>query len=73
VNDVAETEGTAGELLEPPELPELPGEPLLPQAARTRAAPAATAVSPALLVTEYNQTTSFVYGHAVAYPNDRPT
>ncbi|HTP17025.1 MAG TPA: hypothetical protein VMK13_14470 [Streptosporangiaceae bacterium] len=35
---------------------------LLPQAARIRAALPATAVSPTLLVTEYNETTSLVGG-----------
>ena len=49
MNDVAEIDGAAAELLEPVAL--LEDEPLLPQAARTRAALPATAVSAALLVT----------------------
>jgi hypothetical protein len=57
VKDVADTDGTAAELLE---LPEPLEEPLLPQAARTRAAPPATAARPALLVVEYKQTTSLM-------------
>jgi hypothetical protein len=67
VNDVAVTEGTDAEALGLLEL--LDGEPLLPQAARTRAAPPATAVSPALLVTEYNQTTSLVGGERRSAPH----
>jgi hypothetical protein len=59
VNDVAETDGTVAELLAPPVVED---EPLLPQAARTRAALPATAVKPALLVTEYKQTTSLMGG-----------
>ncbi len=61
MNDVAATAGTA--LLEllgllDDELLVL----LLPQAARTRAALPATAVSPTLLVTEYKETTSLLGG-----------
>jgi hypothetical protein len=52
-------DGTGTALLEPPELPE--GELLaLPQAAMTRAALPASAVSPTLLVIENNETTSLV-------------
>jgi hypothetical protein len=58
VNDVAETDGTVAELLELLAL--LEEEPLLPQAARTRAAPPATAARPDLLVVEYKQTTSLM-------------
>ena len=58
VNDVAETDGTVAELLELLAL--LEEEPLLLQAARSSAAPPATAVRPALLVDEYKQTTSLV-------------
>ncbi len=59
MNEVAETAGT--ELLELLGL--LDDEPLLPQAARTRAALPATAVSPTLLVTEYKETTSLMGGN----------
>jgi len=61
VNDVAATAGTA--LLELLGL--LDDEllvPLLPQAARRRAALPATAVNATLLDTEYNQTTSLIGG-----------
>jgi len=55
-----DTCGTEPELLELElELEELP---LLPQAASIRAALPATAVSPTLLVTEDNETTSLVSG-----------
>jgi hypothetical protein len=52
---------------DPPDPPELPpeglDEPLLPQAAATRAVAAATATSPALFFeTENNETTSFRCG-----------
>ncbi len=60
MKELVEIDGTAAALLEPPELGvELP---LLPQAAMTRAALPASAVRPALLVTEYNETTSLVGG-----------
>ena len=58
VNELVETFGTGAEL-EPPELVEVPE---LPQAAMTRAALPARAVRPALLVTEYKETTSLVRG-----------
>jgi hypothetical protein len=70
VNDVAETDGTVAELLELPEVPD--EEPLLPQAARTRAAPPATAVRPALLGAEYKQTTSLMGEIRQDAPIDRP-
>ncbi|MGO9079582.1 MAG: hypothetical protein ACLQDY_11145 [Streptosporangiaceae bacterium] len=57
-----EVADTAGTLLELEELLELDELPLLPQAASIRAALPATAVSPALLVTEDNETTSLVSG-----------
>ena len=60
MNNVAEIDGTAAELLEPVAL--LEDEPLLPQAARTRAALPATAVSATLLVTEYKESTSLMGG-----------
>jgi hypothetical protein len=70
VNDVAETDGTVAELLELLAL--LEEEPLLLQAARSSAAPPATAVRPALLVTEYKQTTSLMGEMRQDAPNDRP-
>jgi hypothetical protein len=70
VNDVAETDGTVAELLELLAL--LEGEPLLEQAARSSAAPPATAVRPALLVGEYKQTTSLMGEIRQDAPNDRP-
>ena len=70
VNDVAETDGTLAELLEVLAL--LDGEPLQLQAARSRAAPPATAVRPALLVAEYKQTTSLMGEMRQDAPNDRP-
>jgi hypothetical protein len=61
VNEVAEMDGTAA--LDPPELPGVELLlPLLPQAAMTRAALPASAVRPALLVSEFNETTSLVGG-----------
>jgi hypothetical protein len=69
VNDVADTDGTVAELLELLAL--LEGEPLLLQAARSRAAPPATAVRPALLVAEYKQTTSLLGEMRQDAPNDR--
>jgi len=71
VNEVVVTEGTAAallELLEPLEVE----PPLLPQAARRRAALPANAVTPTLLVTVYKQTTSLMVGRVSAYPDDRP-
>ena len=60
MNDVADTAGT--ELLELELLGLLEDVllPLLPQAARIRAALPATAVSPTLLATEYKETTSLI-------------
>ena len=57
-------DGTGTALLEPPELPE-GGLLVLPQAAMTRAALPATAVSPTLLVIENNETTSLVGGTCI--------
>jgi hypothetical protein len=59
VNELVEINGTAAELLELLGLLELLE---LPQAARMRAALLASAVRPALLVTEYNETTSLMGG-----------
>jgi hypothetical protein len=60
VNELVVSVGTDAAL----ELLELlaAGAPLLPHAAMTRAALPATAVSPTLLGTEYNKTTSLVGG-----------
>ena len=60
MNELVEIDG-GGALLEPPEPPE-PEVPLLPQAAMSRAALPANAVRPALLLSEFNETTSIVSG-----------
>jgi hypothetical protein len=71
VKELVEIEGTGAALLELPEPPEFE-LPELPQAAMTRAALPANAVRPALLVTEYNETTSLVGGTCQDSGNGRP-
>jgi hypothetical protein len=62
VNEFVEMDGTGAELDPPEPLGVEPLPPLLPQAAMTRAALPASAVRPALLVSEFNETTSLVGG-----------